>query len=146
MSYYLIFQKKSIRGARETLRRIIWSVWIWSQQQSNSNTSSSSSTSPTPITMSRFQSTIDALPRHLLEYEKGIIITMVNAFGLCRFEMNSSNSSSAEEKEDEDVIQERSSTEMANIFLSIYVRCFSAMKVFFNNFNYNLTIILTIYF
>lgn len=115
VSYYLIIQKKSIRAARETLRRIIWSVWIWSQQ---SITSSSSTY------LSRFQSTVDGLPRNLLEYEKGIILTMMYAFGLSRHEGNSSD----ENKDDEEFGHEKA-IGMTSIFLSIYIKCFAAMKV-----------------
>lgn len=102
MSHYLVITTKSPRLARDTLRRVMWAVWIWSQQ-----------THPDSIG-SRFQSIVESLPRHLLEYEKPLIRTLVYAFGF-------------------DKIQSASeSAKMNETFLKVYIRTFSAMKPFFS--------------
>lgn len=114
MSHSLLIQRKTHRLARDTLRRILWSVWIWAKQ-----------TNPEPF-VSRFQSVVEGLPRHLLEHEKAFILILVQAFG---FETPYSETRSLTDSTSSNSFS--NSSGMGEIFLKFYIRSFSAMKRFF---------------
>lgn len=102
MSHFLVISRKTSRGARDTLRRVMWTVLIWTQH-----------TNPEP-TLSRFQTVVDSLPRHLLEHEKALIRTFVCAFG---FDAALSNNRF---------------TSLEEPFFKFYIRAYSSMKSFFS--------------
>lgn len=115
MSHSLLLQRKTYRLARDALRRVFWSVWIWSQQ-----------INPEPF-VSRFQSVVEGLPRHLLEHEKALILILVQAFG---FETLHSETRSPSDSTSIAADSFTQSPALSEIFLSFYVRSFSAMKRF----------------
>jgi hypothetical protein len=118
MSHSLLLQRKTYRLARDSLRRFLWAVWIWTQQ-----------INPEPL-VSRFQSVVEGLPRHLLEHEKALILTLAQAFGLesAHSDLRSPSTDSATASSTNS--PQRSSSGMTEIFLKFYIRSFSAMKRF----------------
>jgi hypothetical protein len=106
MSHFLMLQRKTHRLARDSLRRVLWSVWIWSQQANQQ------------ASLSRYQSIVEGLPRHLLEHEKALILTYLSAFGLEK-----------QVAEGTDLVPQQTSAS-PEIFLNFFIRSFSAMKPF----------------
>mmetsp|Transcript_2683 Transcript_2683/g.4032 ORF Transcript_2683/g.4032 Transcript_2683/m.4032 type:complete len:1083 (-) Transcript_2683:88-3336(-) len=117
-SKFLVQQLGAIRPAREILRKIVWSILIWSQSQLRNGTEAN---------VSRFDSVIEALPRSLLEHEKGMVKSFVRLFGLSSSgQSNESDSAVSGDRDSTTAFQPQSSLD--EVFLHIFMRCFSAMQ------------------
>lgn len=150
-SKYLVQQLGDIRPARERLRRILWSVLVWLQSQYRSGGVSGGLST-------RFESVVDSLPRSIMEHEKSILQALSILFGLSHKSPgrevqdfhsgmitagsqvvstgSTSQSQQVEDKESRGSSATNSITILRepvsgidDVFLNIFMRCFSSMQV-----------------